>query len=218
MFKFCISRKINLILPMALIFFLLGHTLTFAEGKDSLIFNDDYFVGSLSINQASKDEFAENAFIDDKGFLSINGDYFAELISSNQINQDELETTSSKNFSNDQSHNVDLSSAHKYLGYATAVLAGITAATFSVDNIHQIAGYTTAGLSLITTGIGFYEYGEYIDLDEGFSGYNMHMILETAATIGFLAAAALQGEKGIHAAIGGVSTALMILPIFVVQW
>ena len=69
---------------------------------------------------------------------------------------------------------------------------------------------------MITTGIGFYEYGEYFDLDEGFSGYNMHMILETAATIGFLAAAALQDEKSIHAAIGGVSTAMRILPIFVV--
>ena len=71
---------------------------------------------------------------------------------------------------------------------------------------------------MITTGIGFYEYGEYLDLDEGFSGYNLHMILETAATIGFLATAALQSEKGVHAAIGGVSTAMMILPIFIVQW
>jgi hypothetical protein len=43
-------------------------------------------------------------------------------------------------------------------------------------------------------------------------------ILETVATIGFIAAAALQDEKGTHAVIGGVSTALMILPIFVVQW
>lgn len=83
---------------------------------------------------------------------------------------------------------------------------------------YKIAGYTTAGLSLITTAIGFYEYGEYLDLDEGFTGYNMHMILETVATIGFLATAALQNEKGTHAVIGGVSTALMILPIFVVHW
>ncbi len=157
-------------------------------------------------------------FAEDQDILIFNDDYFADSLSSNQINQDELETTSSKNSLNDQSHNVDLSAAHKYLGYATAVLAGITAATFSVDNIHEIAGYTTAGLSLITTGIGFYEYGEYIDLDEGFSGYNMHMVLQTAATIGFLATAALQSEKSVHAAIGGVSTALMILPIFVVHW
>ena len=51
----------------------------------------------------------------------------------------------------------DLRSAHKYLGYATAALAGITAASFSSKGFHEVAGYTTAGLSLITTAIGFYE-------------------------------------------------------------
>jgi hypothetical protein len=117
-----------------------------------------------------------------------------------------------------QSQNVDLRSTHKYLGYATEALAGITAATLSSGSFHEIAGYTTDGLSLITTGIGFYEYGEYFDLDEGFTGYNMHMILETAATIGFIATAALRDEKSVHAVIGGASTAMMILPIFVVHW
>lgn len=218
MLKLCILRKIILILSMVLIFFSLDNTFTFAEDKDILIFKDNYFVDSLFINQGAKDEFAENAFIEDKGYLSLKGEYFVDLLSSNQNNQDEFEPTSSKNSLNSESQNVDLSSAHKYLGYATALLAGITAVTFSSKDFHEIAGYTTAGLSLITTGIGFYEYGEYFDLDEGFSGYNMHMILATAATIGFLATAALQDEKGIHAAIGGVSTAMMILPIFVVHW
>ena len=71
---------------------------------------------------------------------------------------------------------------------------------------------------MITTAIGFYEYGEYLDLVEGFTGYNMQMVLETLATVGFIATAALQDGKGSHAAIGGVSTAMMILPIFVVHW
>jgi hypothetical protein len=184
-FKLYIFRKSIRILSTVLIILLLGNTFAFAEDKDVLIFNDDYFVDSFSLNQN---------------------------------NQDESATISSTNSSNSQSQDVDLRSAHKYLGYATAALAGITAATFSLQGVHEIAGYTTAGLSLITTAIGFYEYGEYFDLDEGFTGYNMHMILETVATIGFIAAAALQDEKGTHAVIGGVSTALMILPIFVVQW
>jgi hypothetical protein len=111
-----------------------------------------------------------------------------------------------------------LRSAHKYLGYTTAALAGVTAATSSSAGVHRTAGYVTTGLSLITTAIGFYEYGEYFDLDEGFSGYNMHMILETAATIGFMATTALQSETDTHAVIGGVSTAMMILPILVVHW
>ena len=218
MSKISTLGKIYQILSMVLIFFIFGNTFTFAEDKDILIYNYDYFADLLSINQRNIDEFTENAFIEDKGYLSINGKYFVDLASSNQNSQDEFETTSSKDSLNSQSQNASLSSAHKYLGYATALFAGITAVSFSSEDFHEIAGYTTAGLSLITTGIGFYEYGEYFDVEEGFSGYNMHMILETAATIGFLATAALQDEKGIHAAIGGVSTAMMILPIFVVHW
>lgn len=176
------SRRIPLIL---LIFLLLGSTYAFADGKDILTFNSDYFVDSSFIAQSSKDDSA---------------------------------TISLTNDLNSESQDDSLRSAHKYLGYTTAALAGVTAATSSSVGVHRTAGYVTAGLSLITTAIGFYEYGEYFDLDEGFSGYNMHMILETAATIGFMAAAALQSETGPHAVIGGVSTAMMILPIFVVHW
>ena len=218
MFKLCIFRKSIPILSTVLIILLLGNSFAFAEDKDVLIFNDDYFADSWSINQSNKDEFATSAFTEDKYFLGFNGEYFVDLLSLNQNDLDESATISSTNSLNSQSQNVNLRSAHKYLGYATAALAGITAATFSSKDFHVIAGYTTAGLSLITTTIGFYEYGEYLDLDEGFTGYNMHMILETVATIGFIATAALQGEKGPHAVIGGVSTALMILPIFVVHW
>ena len=210
--------KIFQILSLVLICLIVGNTLTFAGGKDFSIFNYDYFANLLTVNRSSKAEFLEYAFIEDEGYFGSNGKYFESLVSPNQISQAEFETISLKNPSNTQSQNVNLSAAHKYLGYATALLAGITAVTFSFEGFHEIAGYTTAGLSLVTTGIGFYEYGEYFDLEEGFSGYNMHMIFETAATIGFVAAAALQDEEGIHAAIGGVSTAMMILPIFVVHW
>jgi len=185
MFKRCNLRNSRLIPTMMLIFLLSGNTFVFAEDKDILSFNSDYFVDSSFITQSSKNDSA---------------------------------TISLTNDLNSESHNVNLRSAHKYLGYATAALAGVTAATSSSVGVHRTAGYVTAGLSLITTAIGFYEYGEYLDLDEGFSGYNMHMILETAATIGFVATAALQSEKGPHAVIGGVSTAMMILPIFVVHW
>ena len=185
MFKRCIFSKNILILSMVLIFLLPGNTFVFAADKDGLIFKNDYFLDSSSINQSNKDESA---------------------------------TISLTNSLNSQSQNVNLRTAHKYLGYATAALAGITAASFSSKGFHEVAGYTTAGLSLITTAVGFYEYGEYLDLDEGFTGYNMHMILETIATVGFMATAALQNENSVHAAIGGVSTAMMILPIFVVHW
>ena len=217
-FKLYIFSVSIRILSTVLIILLLGNTFAFAEDKDVLIFNDDYFADSLTINQSNKDEFATSAFAEDKYLFGFNGEYFVDLLSLNQVNQDGSATISSTDSLSSQSQNVNLRSAHKYLGYATALLAGITAATSSSKDFHEIAGYTTAGLSLITTAIGFYEYGEYLDLDEGFTGYNVHMILETAATIGFIAAAALKDEKSTHATIGGVSTALIILPIFVVHW
>ncbi len=185
MFKRCNLRNRSLIPSILLILLISGNTFAFAEEKDILTFNSDYFVDSSFITQSGKNDSATNSL-------------------TNDLNSE---------FQNDS-----LRSAHKYLGYTTAALAGVTAATSSSEGVHEIAGYVTAGLSLITTAIGFYEYGEYFDLDEGFSGYNMHMILETAATIGFMATAALQSETGAHAVIGGVSTAMMILSIFVVHW
>ena len=158
------------------------------------------------------------AFSQDENFLILSNDYVLDSSPEIQSIQDESATNSFVNSSSSPPRNTKLKSAHKYLGYASAALAGLTAATFSTGSFHEVAGYTTAGLSLITTAIGFYEYGEYFDLDEGLTGYNMHMILETAATIGFMATAALQSEKGAHAVVGGVSTAMMILPIFVVHW
>ncbi len=144
-------------------------------------------------------------------------EYFAKLGSSNQGNQNESAPISLTDTSDSQVQSLDLRPAHKYLGFATAAMAGITAASFSSEDFHKIAGYTTVGLSLLTTGIGFYEYGEYFDLDEGFTGYNLHMILETLAIIGFIATTALQDEDGAHAVMGGVSTAMMVIPIFTIE-
>ena len=158
------------------------------------------------------------AFAEDKEILTFSSDYFVDSSFITQSSNNDSATISLTNDSYSESQDDSLRSAHKYLGYTTAALAGVTAATSSSAGVHGTAGYVTAGLSLITTAIGFYEYGEYFDLNEGFSGYNMHIILETAATIGFIATAALQSETGSHAVIGGVSTAMMILPIFVVHW
>ena len=90
---------------MVLIFLLSGNTFAFAEDKDILIFNNDYFLDSSSINKSDKSG---------------------------------LETISSTNTLNSQSQNVNLRSAHKYLGYATAALAGITAASFSSKGFHEV--------------------------------------------------------------------------------
>jgi hypothetical protein len=216
--KHRIFKKSCIILSTIFFFFLLKANFGATEDKAILlskgIYSEDFSFKSLfNEDKAGKIGFADGEYLHD-----INDEYLVDLLFSNQTQPDETTTISSKNSANFQSQDVDLSSAHKYLGYGTAALAGTTAVSSSSGDFHKIAGYTTAGLSLITTAIGFYEYGEYINLDDGFTGYNLHMILETLATAGFLATAALQSDKNTHAVVGGVSTAMMILPIFVVHW
>ena len=218
MCKHCIFKKSCIILTTIFFFLLLKANFGAAEDKAVLISNDIYSEDFSYKSLFKENESGKNGFADAEYLFDLKEEYFVDLFSSDQTHQDETATISSKNSANSRSQDIDLSYTHKYLGYGTAALAGITAVSSSSGDFHKIAGYTTAGLSLITTAIGFYEYGEYIDLDEGFTGYNMHMILETLATAGFLATAALQSDKNTHAVVGGVSTAMMILPIFVVHW
>ena len=91
------------------------------------------------------------ALAGDKDVLIFKKDYFLDSSLITQNNIDESVTISLSDSLNTQSQDVNLRSAHKYLGYATAALAGITAASFSSQGLHEVAGYTTAGLSLITT-------------------------------------------------------------------
>jgi hypothetical protein len=78
------------------------------------------------------------AFADDKDILIFNNDYFLDLSSINKSNKNELETITSTKTLNSKSQNVNLRSAHKYLGYTTAALAGITAASFSSKGFHEV--------------------------------------------------------------------------------
>jgi hypothetical protein len=218
MCKHSIFKKSCVFLTTIFFFLLLKANFGVAEDKAVLISKGIYPEDSSFKSLFNEDEAGKNSFADGEYLFDLKEEYFVDLLSSDQTHQDETATISYRNSANSQSQDIDLSSAHKYLGYGTAALAGITAVSSSSGDIHKIAGYTTAGLSLITTAIGFYEYGEYIDLGEGFTGYNMHMILESLATVGFLATVALQSDKNTHAVVGGVSTAMMILPIFVVHW
>ena len=218
MCKHRIFKKSCIILTTIFFFLLLKANFGAAEDKAVLISKDIYSEDFSFKSLFKEAETEKNRFADGEYLFDLKDEYFVDLFSSDQTHQDEIATISSKNSANSQPKDIDLSSAHKYLGYGTAALAGITAVSSSSGDFHKIAGYTTAGLSLITAAIGFYEYGEHIDLNEGFTGYNMHMILETLATAGFMVTATLQSDKNTHAVVGGVSTAMMILPIFVVHW
>ena len=58
MFKTCIFSKSLLIPSMMLIFLFSENTFAFAEEKNVLMFNNDYFLDSSAINQSNKNESA----------------------------------------------------------------------------------------------------------------------------------------------------------------
>jgi hypothetical protein len=57
-FKTCIFSKSLKIPPIMMIFLIADNTFTFAEDKNVLLFNNDYFLDSSAINQNNKNESA----------------------------------------------------------------------------------------------------------------------------------------------------------------
>jgi hypothetical protein len=110
--------------------------------------------------------------------------------------------------------------AHEYLGYGTLLMAAAAGVSGGDNGFHKVAGVGAAVLGLAACGTGFSEYGNYFDLDEGFSRHNIHIVLGTLATAGFVvvAASAISDDDGSHAGLGIGSTALMVVPIIVLKF
>jgi hypothetical protein len=111
-----------------------------------------------------------------------------------------------------------LSRTHRYLGYATA-LAGLAAGvSSSSESFHKAAGFTTAGLAGLTWGTGVIKYRGYIDLSRGINRYNVHALLTTLATIGFIITVSMGNADKSHGSIGVSSEAAMVIPIVIMRW
>ncbi len=114
---------------------------------------------------------------------------------------------------------------HKYTGYATIIAAAAAAVSGSDDGFHKGAGNATAALALATCITGFTEFRHYFDMDEGLSAYNIHIVLATLATAGFVATAVDANSSnddddgdGGHAGLGIGSTALMVVPVVILHF
>jgi len=114
----------------------------------------------------------------------------------------------------------DMGRAHKYLGYGTVIMAVAAGASGGDNGFHKSAGVGAAVLGVATCGTGFYEYGNYFNANEGFSKHNIHIVLGSLATAGFIAAAAsaIGNDDTSHAGVGIGSTALAVIPIIVLKF
>ncbi len=115
---------------------------------------------------------------------------------------------------------INTGKAHKYLGYGSLLMAAAAGVSGGDNGFHKGAGVGAAVLGVAACGTGFYEYGHYFDLNDGFSKHNIHIVLGTIATAGFVAvaASAISQDDDSHAGLGIGSTALMVIPIIVLKF
>lgn len=119
-----------------------------------------------------------------------------------------------------QASRFNMSNMHKYLGYGTLLFAVAAGVSGGDNGFHKAAGGGAAVMAMAASATGYYEYRHYFNLDDGFSIYNIHIVLATLATVGFAAAAAsaISDDNSDHAAPGVVATGLAAVPILLLKF
>lgn len=110
---------------------------------------------------------------------------------------------------------------HRYLGYGSVLLAGLTAVSSSQEDIHEALAYATAGASIATATTGFMAYSGGVGPGQSLlSRDNLHMALGVVGA-GLLTTAVLtadDGESGSHSGLGVAGGVLMTLGIIEIKW
>lgn len=89
-----------------------------------------------------------------------------------------------------------------------------------ITGLFFVCGISVPDSTVATCITGFSEYRHYFDMDEGMSVYNIHIVLATLATAGFVATAIdanINDDDG-HAGLGIGSTVLMAVPIVILHF
>lgn len=109
---------------------------------------------------------------------------------------------------------------HKYLGYSTLAAAAAAGVSGSDNGFHKGAGAAAAVLGVAACATGFAEYGYFFDPAAGLSKHNIHIVLSTLATAGFVATAvdAYANDDDGHAGLGIGSGVLMVIPVAVLHF
>ena len=118
-------------------------------------------------------------------------------------------------------HRSAMETWHKYLGYGTVVLAGVTAATNSDEDLHESVAYATAASAISTVLTGYLAHRDRFDTYDGLlSKDNLHIILGTvgAALLTTAVAIADEGRESSHSGLGVAGGVLMTLGVIDIKW
>jgi hypothetical protein len=116
---------------------------------------------------------------------------------------------------------LDAEKLHKYLGWATVALAGLTAVSGSHKEAHYAAAYSTVAASVGTLTTGYMAYGDRFTFEDGiFTEDNNHIILGTLGALGCIAAVALadSSDGNSHDNIGIAAGAAMAISVITIKW
>ncbi|MEN8189755.1 MAG: hypothetical protein ABFS19_07900 [Thermodesulfobacteriota bacterium] len=138
------------------------------------------------------------------------------LLAANQSAQPDSLPSADSQFNNDgkegsqaKDNDFHFGGFHKYLGYATLLFATAAGATGSSgDSFHEAMGHSTAGFAALTAATGLLEYSGDYSVSDGFTLTNIHALLGSLATVGFIAntfSADSDGHGGVPMAAAGLA-------------
>lgn len=110
---------------------------------------------------------------------------------------------------------------HRYLGYGTLILAGVTAVSGSESDLHCGAAYAATGTAAATCVTGFMKYHRRWNLSKGlFHDDNAHIMLGVIGGIGMVASViTADSDSGPgHAGVGAAGGALMAVSVILIKW
>jgi len=108
--------------------------------------------------------------------------------------------------------------SHKYLGYATLLLAGLSSITGSSNSFHINLGRAATASAIATCATGYIEYSDALEPEQGLSGTNLHVGLGAIGTLGFVVTVALAESDKNHGGLGALSAGAIIVSFIKIRW
>ena len=123
-------------------------------------------------------------------------------------NDSTLDLGADSNETTVKSSDFNFGALHKYSGYGTllfAIAAGVTGS--DGDSFHKTMGNCTTAMAALTATTGLIEYSDDIKMKDGFTIINLHALLGSLATVGFIANTVSADDDG-HGGVPMASTVL----------